>query len=227
MAEKEKIVFLSGKKINLRPLDAETDLSKAVKWINDQEVSEFLLRFLPMTRNEEKEWFNKKQTDSVALAIETKKGLYIGNIGLHKIDHLNGTAEIGIMIGEKNYWGRGFGFDAEMTLLNYGFNTLNLRKIEHRAESRNKKKSPRCHESSIGGKRRLGRGQRWVGRGRDNGAAILAKSQEIKTRNVFIRASRQKLKIFLGGTRIFGVECCQSGIGPDKELSLLFFFWLQ
>jgi len=31
MAEKEKIVFLSGKKINLRPLDAETDLSKAVK----------------------------------------------------------------------------------------------------------------------------------------------------------------------------------------------------
>lgn len=129
--EKEKVVFLSGKKVNLRPLNAETDLEKSVLWLNDREVTEFLSRFLPLTRNEEKEWFNKKQENNVVLAIETKKGLYIGNIGLHKIDYLNGTAEIGIMIGEKNYWSKGFGFDAEITLLNYGFNTLNLRKVMH------------------------------------------------------------------------------------------------
>jgi len=37
------------------------------------------------------------------------------------------------MIGDKDYWSRGFGFDAEMTLLNYTFNTLNLRKVIHSA----------------------------------------------------------------------------------------------
>ncbi len=131
MPKREKVVFLSGKKINLRPLDPETDLEKIMVWINDQKVTEFMSHPLPATRNEEKEWLNKKSSNDVVLAIETKNGLHIGTIGLHQINYRNGTANIGIMIGNKNYWSKGFGFDAEMTLLNYGFNTLNLRKVMH------------------------------------------------------------------------------------------------
>ncbi len=127
--EKEKVVFLKGNKINLRPLDQETDLEKVTKWINDQEVTEFMSHFLPSTRNEEKEWLNKKSEKDVVLAIETKSGLHIGTIGLHQIDYRSGTAHIGIMIGDQNYWSKGFGFDAEMTLLYYAFTKLNLRKI--------------------------------------------------------------------------------------------------
>jgi len=139
MPKKERIVFLKGKKVNLRPRDKQTDLEKVVYWINNQEVIQFLHNRFPLTRKDEEEWLDKKQENAITLAIETKKGLYIGNIGIHQIDYLNGTAEIGIMIGDKKYWGKGFGFDAEMILLNYGFNTLNLRKIMHRAELRNEK----------------------------------------------------------------------------------------
>ncbi len=139
MQKKERVIFLSGKKIILRPRDKQKDLKKVVYWINNQEVIQYLAARFPQTRKEEEEWLDRKRENDITLAIETKKGLYIGNIGLHQIDYLNGTAEIGIMIGDKDYWSKGFGFDAEMTLLNYGFNTLNLRKIAHRAELRNEK----------------------------------------------------------------------------------------
>lgn len=138
MKKKERVIFLSGKRVNLRPLDAETDLEKVTAWINNQEVTEFMSRFLPSGRNEEKEWLNKKRENEVTLAIETKKGLHIGTIGLHQIDYRNGTANVGIMIGNKNYWKQGFGYDAEMILLKYAFHTLNLRKIIHRAFVDNK-----------------------------------------------------------------------------------------
>lgn len=136
--KKERVVFLSGKLVDLRPRDL-TDLERITLWINDREVTEFMSRIFPASRAEEEEWLKRKRENEVVLAIETKEGLHIGNISLHKIDHLNGTAEIGIMIGDKNYWSKGYGFDAEMIMLDYGFNTLNLRKISHLAELRNQK----------------------------------------------------------------------------------------
>jgi len=47
MAKKEKVVFLSGKKVILRPLRKETDLKSALRWINDPEVIQYLTMFLP------------------------------------------------------------------------------------------------------------------------------------------------------------------------------------
>jgi RimJ/RimL family protein N-acetyltransferase len=129
----EKVVFLSGKKVNLRPRDKEKDLEKVLVWINDQEIIRFMNARFPSTRLEEEEWLRKIKENDVHLAIETKKGLLIGGIGLHQIDFLSGKAEVGIMIGDKNYQSKGFGFDAEMILLNYGFNQLNLGKISHPA----------------------------------------------------------------------------------------------
>jgi len=130
---KEKVVFLSGiyDKINLRPPDKETDLEKFLVWINNQEIIQFMSRFLPVNHSQEEKWFNKEGEKEIVLVIETKEGMIIGDIGLHNIDYRNGTADLGIMIGDKNYWRQGFGYDAEMTLLKYAFNTLNLRKIIH------------------------------------------------------------------------------------------------
>ncbi len=139
--EKERVVFLWGiyGKVILRPPDKETDLEKFLVWINNQEVIQFMSRFLPVNRLQEEKWFAKESENDIALAIETRKDeLLIGNIGLHRIDYRNGTAHLGIMIGDKNYWKQGFGYDAEMTLLEYAFHTLNLRKIIHCAFLDNK-----------------------------------------------------------------------------------------
>jgi RimJ/RimL family protein N-acetyltransferase len=46
-----------------------------------------------------------------------------------EIDHLNQTAEVGIFIGNKNYWDKGYGTEALILLLDYGFKALNLHNI--------------------------------------------------------------------------------------------------
>ena len=45
------------------------------------------------------------------------------------IDHLNQTAEIGIFIGNKHYWNKGYATEALQLLLDYGFKALNLRNV--------------------------------------------------------------------------------------------------
>ncbi|MFZ5559487.1 MAG: GNAT family N-acetyltransferase [Patescibacteria group bacterium] len=131
--ESPRIIFLEGKKVILRPVNKETDLQKSLKWINDPGIRQFISVFLPTNKKQEEEWFDREEKNNVRLAIETKEGKYIGNISLAGIDYRHGIAEVGIFIGEKQYWNRGYGTDATMILLEYAFNVLNLRKIKWRA----------------------------------------------------------------------------------------------
>ena len=55
---------------------------------------------------------------SLRLAIETSNGKHIGNCTYYNIDKLVGEAELGIMIGDRNYWGRGYGTETVNALLN-------------------------------------------------------------------------------------------------------------
>jgi RimJ/RimL family protein N-acetyltransferase len=135
----QRVVFLEGKKVILRPLDKEKDLGVVLKWANDPELRQFVSFFLPSTKKQEEEWFDKKREDEIVLAIETKEGEFIGSIGLHKINYRHRTAITGTLIGEKSFWGKGYGTDAKMILLNYAFNTLNLRKIKSQAYATNQR----------------------------------------------------------------------------------------
>lgn len=137
--KEERIIFLEGKKVILRPLDKEKDLEKCLKWINDPEIRYFLTAFMPTERKKQEEWFDKERKNEVMLAIETGEQEFIGTISLARIDYRNGTAMTGTLIGEKKCRNKGYGTDAKMTLLNYAFNTLNLRKIYSNAHSFNKR----------------------------------------------------------------------------------------
>jgi len=135
----QRIVFLEGKKVILRPPDKEKDLEKFLKWVNDPEVRQFVTVFMPYTKKQEEEWFDKKRENEVVLTVETKDGQVIGVIGLHDIKYHHRTATTGTLIGDKESQGKGFGTDAKMVLLNYAFNTLNLRKINSRAFATNQR----------------------------------------------------------------------------------------
>ena len=52
-----------------------------------------------------------------SLAIEDINGLHIGNAMYYNIDTVRREAEIGITIGEREYWSRGYGTDAVKTLV--------------------------------------------------------------------------------------------------------------
>lgn len=130
--ETERVIFLEGKNVILRPLEKETDLLKAVRWMNNDEVRYFIARYLPVSRDEEGDWFDglKNREKDIVLAIEMKKTReFIGVIGIHRIDFHNRTATTGTVIGEKKFWGKGYGTEAKMLLLRYAFEELNLHKI--------------------------------------------------------------------------------------------------
>ena len=62
-------------------------------------------------------------------AVETLDGQHIGNCTYYGVNEANGEAELGIMIGNRNHWDRGYGTDAVTTLLSYIFRQTNLKRI--------------------------------------------------------------------------------------------------
>ncbi|MEX1014852.1 MAG: GNAT family protein [Candidatus Paceibacterota bacterium] len=128
--EKKEVVFLKGSRINLRPV-LESDIPLLLRWINDPEVTQYLSAYLPMMEEDEREWFNSlssKKPYDIVLTIMVDCNP-IGVIGIHNVSLKDRTATTGALIGEKDCWGKGYGTEAKMILLNYAFNTLNLRKI--------------------------------------------------------------------------------------------------
>lgn len=59
-------------------------------------------------------------------AIETLAGKHIGNCSCYNISETRCEAELGIMIGNRDYWDKGYGSDAVATLVNYIFRQTNL-----------------------------------------------------------------------------------------------------
>ena len=61
------------------------------------------------------------------LAVETVEGVHIGNCACYNIDYKKGEAEVGIMIGHRDFWDRGYGSDAMTTLVDYIFSETDLK----------------------------------------------------------------------------------------------------
>jgi len=123
-------VGYEGKLVRLVASCKERHLENALRWINDPEITETLLiGDFPISRSSEEKWFDSVNTgqSDVHFAIETLDGTHIGFSGIHGIDFRNGTATTGSFIGEKQWWGRGFGTDAANVRSRYCFHVLGLR----------------------------------------------------------------------------------------------------
>lgn len=74
--------------------------------------------------------FKETEPKSINFGIHDKdSSKLIGDIGINSIDLKNQHAEIGMTIGDKNYWGKGYGTDTVRVILNYCFNKLKLNKV--------------------------------------------------------------------------------------------------
>ena len=67
--------------------------------------------------------------DMVFAIVERESDIHIGNCALHKIDPRKKTCELGIVIGEKEYWDRGYGTDSVKILLDFALNELELSRV--------------------------------------------------------------------------------------------------
>ncbi len=123
--------FLIGDRIYLRPIEPE-DLPLIQRWINDPEIRILEGEVLPTSISDEKEWLENLYKDKskvwfvVALKDNDKM---IGTGGFLRIYYIWRNADLSIMIGEKEEWGKGYGTEAIRLLLNYGFEALNFHRI--------------------------------------------------------------------------------------------------
>lgn len=125
--------FLVGDRLVLRPVSVRDVTPEYVRWMNDQEVVEFLeTGFFPVTMAALRRYVASKadRSDVLFLAmVDRRTGRHVGNIKLEPIKWRYGTAEVGLLIGDKRYWGRGYGREALRLVLAHAFGKLNLRKV--------------------------------------------------------------------------------------------------
>jgi len=116
----------------LSPCSIE-DAEAWTKWDNDLEVTIPLGEeaYMLYSLEREKEMMSNmlKKESYVFDIVDIKEERLIGRCMLFNMDHVNRTAMFGIVIGEKEYWNRGYGKEATSLLLDYGFNLLNLHSI--------------------------------------------------------------------------------------------------
>ena len=127
------LVDEKGVKVRIRE-KRETDIRNEYSWRIDPELSR-LDATRPMTMSYE-DFFRYSREEmqfpnyrSKRLAVETLEGIHIGNIMYYDLDMRSRQAELGIMIGDKEYWSSGYGTDTVNTLLRHLFTTLELDKV--------------------------------------------------------------------------------------------------
>ena len=125
--------MIVGERVVLRALEPE-DAERCKRWINDPEVTHGLMARFPLSLAQERRWVEQERdpTRELHLAIETQHEEHIGNCGLLHVDAVQRSAALGIMIGEKEYWGQGYGSDAVLTLCGFAFRQMNLHRVSLR-----------------------------------------------------------------------------------------------
>jgi RimJ/RimL family protein N-acetyltransferase len=141
-------IRIESKRLTLRELDVEDVSSRYKEWLDDPEVHQFLgTRFEAQTIECITEFvgLQRNRCDSFLLGIFIKdtKG-HIGNIKLGPINKNHRSSHISYFIGEKTSWGLGYATEAVSCLTSWGFDVLNLERIE-----------AGCHERNFGSLRVL------------------------------------------------------------------------
>ena len=138
--------MLRGERATLRAIE-RSDIPAFVRWVNDPEVTQFLSQRGPFSLAQEEQWFERQleKHDGFIFGITTEEGELIGNIGLDAIDRKDRHAVLGIIIGEKEYWGRGYGTDAVRTMLRFAFDEQNLHRVSLSVYAENQR-ALRCYE---------------------------------------------------------------------------------
>ena len=125
--------FIEGERIYLRAITADDATDEYLSWLNDEETTRGLASgIFPSTRADLQSFVEKVQSNRnvVMFAICDKStNTHIGNIKLDNFDWIARTCELGLLIGNKNYWGKGIGFEVCRLTIQYAFTDLNFRKI--------------------------------------------------------------------------------------------------
>ena len=140
--------MIKGNLVTLRAIERD-DLPRYVAWLNDPDVTHHLTLYLPLNADNEADWYDSQRKDNTQqnFAIVVNEGnIHIGSVGLMSINQKEQNAELGIVIGDKGQWGKGYGREAIQLLLNFAFAEMNLHRVYLRADASNTQ-AIRCYQN--------------------------------------------------------------------------------
>lgn len=123
---------IKGKKVTLRAIE-EDDLDLLHKWSNDPEIWYQLGGWhFPSSKDSLRQWFQGLKNDALnqRFAVEAPGVGLIGTANLVEIDWKNNHAFHGMMLGDKDIRGKGYGVDTIMTVMRYAFDELHLERLD-------------------------------------------------------------------------------------------------
>lgn len=132
---------LVGERIYLRALRPSDVSQRYVNWLNDPEINRYLeSRFSSHDLNSTEAFVAcVAESDSSVLfgIFKAADDSHVGNIKVGPIEIKHATADIGLMIGERRAWGKGFGSEAIQLVSQWAFDDLGLKKLTAGAYAEN------------------------------------------------------------------------------------------
>lgn len=126
---------MEGKLVRLRAYE-KSDLDAVMKWVNDEEVTDWLggeALLYPVSSLSEDRFIeaaaaqSDRQKNFVIESLADRR--YVGGISFNIIDWRSRHAGVGIAIGDKSLWGKGYGTDAMRVLMRMAFDRMNLHRL--------------------------------------------------------------------------------------------------
>ena len=155
---------LRGARVILRDKRLE-DAEQDYIWRCDPELAQLDATY-PLTMNYDRylkmfqDQLRYPTPGSHHFGIDVENGKLIGNCMYYDLDTVNRQAELGIVIGDRDYWNNAYGYDAVVTLLDFMFNERNLKRVylhtlewNHRAQ----RSFGKCGFNPVRPVRRMGR----------------------------------------------------------------------
>ena len=128
-----KNVFLKGEKVYLRTITQEDLNANYREWFNDEEVTRYNSHHrFPNYDENMHDYYERviKSRENLVLAIcDMQTDKHVGNVALENINTLERSAEFAIILGDKEFWGKGVGGEAAQLIIDHGFTQLNLHRI--------------------------------------------------------------------------------------------------
>ncbi len=144
-------VLVAGNKVIIRTKklsDARDDYT----WESDRELAELDAVYaltIPFSRylSEYSNELHRPYVNSRYFGVDTLDGKHIGNCSYYHFDEARGETELGIMIGNRDYWDKGYGKDTVTALVDYIFRTTEINRIYLKTLEANYR-AQKCFEKS-------------------------------------------------------------------------------
>lgn len=124
--------ILTGNSYKLIPFNKNDLTQDYINWLNDPIVTKFLeIRHEQQSLSKINDYIDQfyKDYEAYIWGIYTQEDLLIGTVNLNSINRNHNTAELGLMIGNIDYWGKLASEEAISLVIDFAFNQLNLNKV--------------------------------------------------------------------------------------------------